>query len=56
MKSTWLSAKDTAEYLHMHPDTVRDLMRQGELQAIKKSRYWYTQAEWCDAYVMENAA
>ncbi|PCC83108.1 hypothetical protein COM45_04755 [Corynebacterium accolens] len=56
MKSTWLSAKEAAEYLRMHPDTVRMLMRRGDLHAVKQGKMWRTQPAWCDDYIMEGAA
>lgn len=56
MKSTWLSAKEAAEYLRMHPDTVRTLMRRGDLHAVKQGKMWRTTKRWCDDYIMEGAA
>lgn len=51
--SPWLLAKEAAEYLGMHADTVRDLMRRGDLQAVKVGKNWRTKRDWCDTYLME---
>lgn len=58
MDSTWLLVKEAAEYMRMNEDTVRRLMRRGELQAVKNegSKTWRTRTEWCDDYLMEGAA
>lgn len=56
MDSTWLLVKEAAAYLRMHPDRVRELMRRGELQAVKQGKAWRTQQAWCDDYLMEGAA
>lgn len=59
MDSTrWLLVTEAAEYLRMDPDTVRQLMRRGELRAVKNPgrKTWRTTTAWCDAYLMGEAA
>jgi len=59
MNSTpWLLTREAADYMRMDPDTVRNLMRRGDLKAIKQDggKTWRTRTEWCDAYLMEGAA
>ncbi|HCD1919242.1 TPA: helix-turn-helix domain-containing protein [Corynebacterium striatum] len=56
MDSTWLLTKEAAAYLGMHPDTARDLMRRGDIRAVKKGKAWRTTKRWCDDYLTEGAA
>lgn len=59
MNSTpWLLTREAADYMRMDPDTVRNLMRRGDLKAIKQDggKTWRTRQDWCDAYLMEGAA
>lgn len=57
MKSTgWLLVHEAAEYLAMHPATVREKMRRRELRAVKAGKVWRTTQIWCDEYLMRGAA
>lgn len=56
MDSTWLLTKEAAAYLGMHPDTARDLMRRGDIRAVKRGKAWRTTKRWCDDYLTEGAA
>lgn len=55
-KSPWLLTEKAAEYLQMHPDTVRVLLRRGDLKGVKTGRTWRTRTDWCDAYLMKGTA
>lgn len=55
MDSTrWLLTKEAANYLGMHPDTLREKYRSGEIHAEKRegTKPWRTKKEWLDAYLM----
>ena len=59
MNSTpWLLTREAADYMRMDPDTVRNLMRRGDLKAIKQDggKTWRTRTEWSEAYLMDGAA
>lgn len=49
----WMLTDQAAAYLSMHADTVRNLMRRGELQAVKVGRTWRTRHDWCDHYLQQ---
>lgn len=55
-QSPWLFTKEAAEYLDMHPDTLRTLYRRGEIEAIKAGKPWRTKREWLDAYLLNASA
>ncbi|WP_425292160.1 helix-turn-helix domain-containing protein [Corynebacterium mastitidis] len=50
-----ISANEAATHLGRHPDTVRTMMRRGDLRAEKPAGRWYTTKQWCDEYVMNGA-
>lgn len=54
--TTWLLVKDAAEYLKVHPDTLRDLFRRGEIKAVKVGNTWRTRIQWLDDYLLGGAA
>lgn len=55
-ESPWLLTEQAAEYLHMHPDTVRGLLRRGDLKGVKTGGTWRTRTDWCDTYLMKGTA
>lgn len=54
----WLLTKEAANYLGMHPDTLREKYRRGEIRAEKPkdAKPWRTQKAWLDDYLMGAAA
>lgn len=44
--SEYLTIRETAERLKMHPDTVRDLRSSGQIKAVNVSRNPLGQARW----------
>ena len=54
--SHWLLTDTAAKHLGMHPDTLRDLYRRGEVKAIKRGKAWRTKQEWLDDYIAGCAA
>lgn len=48
----WFTAKEAAEYMGMHPETVYTLLRRRELRGVKVGRRWRVRRDWCDAYLM----
>lgn len=48
----WFTAKESAEYMGMHPETVYTLLRRRELRGVKVGRRWRVRRDWCDAYLM----
>lgn len=52
----WLTIEEAAEYTRFHPDTLRDLCRRGDLQAVKVGGSWRTTKQWCNEYLMGGAA
>lgn len=54
--NTWLLAKDAAEYLQIHPDTLRDLFRRREIKAVKIGNTWRTRTQWLDEFLLGGAA
>jgi len=46
-----LDVKTTAARLCLHPETVRELLREGELRGIKFKRAWKIEEEELAAYV-----
>ena len=52
-QSAWMLTAQAAEYLGVHPDTLRTLYRRGE---IKAGKAWRTKLEWLDAYLLNASA
>lgn len=52
----WLSVKDAAEYTGLHAETIRTLMRRGDIEARKPGKAWRTTHKWLDQYINEGAA
>lgn len=50
--TTWLLAKEAAEYMRMDRDTVYTLLQRGELEGRKTGRTWRVRRDWCDAFLM----
>jgi len=46
-----LTVEDVAHYLQFTPETVRAMVRRGELPAIKVSRQWRFQQEKIEAWI-----
>lgn len=55
-QSAWMLTTQAADYLEMHPDTLRTLYRRGEIKAIKAGKPWRTKQEWLDAYLLNASA
>lgn len=47
----WLSVKDAAEYTGLHAETIRTLMRRGDIEARKPGKAWRTKQAWLDNYM-----
>ena len=54
-QGTLLTVEDVARYLQFTPETVRAMVRRGELPAIKVSRRWRFQKEKIDAWLQTRA-
>lgn len=52
-KTHWLLVPEAAEYLGMHPDTLRELFRRGDIRGVKVGKTWRTKIDWCDEYLMQ---
>ena len=46
-----LDVRTTAARLSLHPETVRDLLRAGELRGIKTGAVWKVEEEELAAYI-----
>lgn len=55
-ETPWLLVNQAANYLAMHPDTVRTLLRRGDLKGVKTGGTWRTRTDWCDTYLMKGTA
>lgn len=51
--SELMTLEQTAEYLHLHPVTLRNKARKGELPAIKLGRQWRFVREQLEAWLLE---
>ena len=47
---------EVAEYLHLHPLTVRRLARDGEIPAVKVGRQWRIKRELLDRWIADPSA
>lgn len=58
MNSTpaWLTVKEAAEYTGLHAETIRILMRRGDIEARKPGKTWRTTQHWLDTYMNQGAA
>ena len=52
----WLTVKDAAKYTGLHAETIRILMRRGDIEARKPGKTWRTKQAWLDQYINEGAA
>ena len=50
-----MTIDQVAEYLHLHPLTVRRLARDGQLPAIKIGRQWRVKRDLLDRWLAEEA-
>ena len=48
----WFTAKEAAEYMGMHPETVYRFLQRKELRSVKTGRTYRVKSEWCDAFLM----
>ena len=46
-----MTLEQTADYLHLHPVTVRNKARQGEIPAVKLGRQWRFVREQLEAWL-----
>ena len=47
----WLTVKDAAKYTGLHAETIRILMRRGDIEARKPGKTWRTTQSWLDQYM-----
>lgn len=52
----WLTVKDAAKYTGLHAETIRILMRRGDIEARKPGKAWRTKQSWLDDYINQGAA
>lgn len=52
----WLTVKEAAKYTGLHAETIRTLMRRGEIEARKPGKTWRTTQSWLDQYMNQGAA
>ena len=52
----WLTVRDAAEYTGLHAETIRTLMRRGDIEARKPGKAWRTTQSWLDQYMNQGAA
>lgn len=50
--SKWFTAKESAEYMGIHPETVYRFLQRKELRSVKTGRTYRVKSEWCDAFLM----
>jgi excisionase family DNA binding protein len=50
-----MSIEEVAEYIQLHPLTVRRLARDGEIPALKIGRQWRIKRELLDEFVTERS-
>jgi excisionase family DNA binding protein len=50
-----MSIEETAEYLQLHPLTVRRLARDGEIPALKIGRQWRIKRELLDDFMTKRS-
>lgn len=55
MEDELLTAEELAELLHIHLDSVRRMMRQKRLPAVKVGRRWYVRRADFDALLTQRA-
>ncbi len=55
LRSEILTIAQVAEYLHLHPLTVRRLARDGEIPVFKIGRQWRVQKERLDQWMETQA-
>lgn len=51
----WLLIPEAAAHLDMHPDTLRELLRRGDIRGVKVGQKWRTKTEWLDDYMFQGA-
>ena len=49
--SKWFTAKESAEYMGMHLETVYRFLQRKELRSVKTGRTYRVKPEWCDAFL-----
>ena len=52
----WLRAKEAAEYLGLHPETLYPHLQTGRLRSVKIGRTYRTTRQWCDEFLEKGAA
>ncbi len=53
--SPYLTVEQAGEYLHLHPCTVRELVRDGEIRGSKPANRWLFTRGDLDAFVNASA-
>lgn len=51
-----MTVDEVAEYLNLHPLTVRRLARDGEIPAVKVGRQWRIKRELLDKWIADRSA
>lgn len=55
MKNGYLATSQAAEYLNLHPETVRRKAKAGEIRGVQTpGGYWRFKVEWLDEYLEES--
>ena len=52
----FMTVDEVAEYLHLHPLTVRRLARDGEIPAFKVGRQWRIKRELLEKWITDQSA
>lgn len=52
---TWFTAEEAAEAMMVHKDTVRTLLRRGDLKGIKVGNRWRTTEQWVNEFLLGGA-
>ncbi|WP_211440098.1 helix-turn-helix domain-containing protein [Corynebacterium glutamicum] len=52
----WLTSDQAAEYIGCHPETMRKRLRAGDLKSVKFGQTYRTTREWCDRFMLAQAA
>lgn len=54
-KIIWLNIRQTAQYLNVHPETVRRMVRSNKIRATKFDKDWRVDSKFLDDFVSRNA-
>jgi DNA binding domain, excisionase family len=51
----WLTAKEAADYMSVHPEALYVHLQRGELRSVKVGRRYRLKPEWCDEFLRGDA-